>query len=255
MKIAAWNVNSIKQRTPHVKRWLERADTDVLMIQELKGEAFPTQDFSDMGYESVNVAQKAYNGVAILSKSPIKTIMTALPGEENDDQARYLEAEVNGMRVLAIYAPNGNPVDSDKFAYKLRWLSRLSKRVKELREKEIPFLIGGDFNVIPEDRDCYDPNAWTGDALFRPESRAAFRTLLHQGLTDAFRVHNAASGHYTYWDYQGGAWPAGKGIRIDHFLLSPTVADKMRSCEIDPTPRGEDQPSDHTPIIVELDGK
>lgn len=254
LKIASWNVNSIKQRLPHVKRWLKKTGTDVLMIQELKGLDFPEAELKDAGYDCAFVNQKAYNGVATLSKKPVNIILNALPGDDTDEQARYLEVELDGTRLINIYLPNGNPIDSDKFPYKLGWMKRLLDRLKELRANDIPFLIGGDFNVIPEDKDCYDPKAWTGDALFQPESRAAFRALLNLGLTDAFRVHNRASGQYTYWDYQGGAWPAGKGIRIDHFLLSPTVADKMRNCIIDKDPRGEDKASDHTPIILELSG-
>ena len=253
MKIASWNVNSIKQRLPHVKRWLDKTGCDVLMIQELKGLEFPANDFEEIGYQSAFVGQKAFNGVAIVSKKPVSVILEALPGDKTDEQARYIEVELDGLRCINIYLPNGNPTDTEKFPYKLSWMERLSKHIKELKQKEIPFLIGGDFNVIPEDRDCYNPQAWEGDALTRPESRAAFRKLLNLGLTDALRVNNQKPKQYTYWDYQAGAWPKGNGIRIDHFLLSPNITDKMRSCTIDPAPRGEEKASDHTPIIVDID--
>lgn len=253
IKIASWNVNSIKQRLPHVTSWLKATDIDVLMIQELKGLEFPEMEIKAAGYESVCVTQKAFNGVAILSKEPCETVLNALPGDDNDEQARYLEIDYKGLRLINIYLPNGNPVDTEKYPYKLAWMERLSKRAKSLREQTIPFLIGGDFNVIPDDKDCYAPESWKGDALFRPETHAAFRRLLNLGLTDALRVHNHAAEQYTYWDYQGGAWPANKGIRIDHFLLSPPLADKMRSCTIDRDPRAQEKASDHTPIIVELD--
>lgn len=254
MIIASWNVNSIKAREEHVVKWLGLRRPDVLMIQELKGLEFSDTEFKALGYDSVAEGQKAYNGVAILSKSPIRVLENILPGDASDAQARYLEVEIRGVRLINIYAPNGNPVDSEKFPYKLAWLERLKKKLKILREASIPFAVGGDFNVIPEARDCHDPKAWEGDALFRPESRRKFREILHLGLTDAFRVHNNQSGQYTFWDYQAGAWQKNSGIRIDHFLLSPEIADRLVSCHIDAEPRGWDKPSDHTPIIVEVEG-
>lgn len=252
MKIATWNVNSIKARMDHVRRWLEKNNPDVLLIQELKGLEFPTDDFRAMGYESDAVTQKTYNGVATLSRHSITTILKSLPGDDEDDQARYLETDIKGLRIINIYAPNGNPVDTEKFSYKLAWLNRLASRLNSLREDTVPVVIGGDFNIIPADRDCHDPALWRGDALFRPESVAAFRTFLYTGFEDAFRIGNNQPHQYTFWDYQGGAWPANKGIRIDHFLLSPPVTDRFLSCEIDSTPRGEDSPSDHTPVVIDL---
>lgn len=252
LKIASWNVNSIKARLPLVLRWLESAAPDVLMIQELKGIDFPADSFRSAGYESAAVVQKAYNGVAILSRSAIDVVLERLPGEESDDQARYLEAEIAGFRCVNLYLPNGNPAPGEKFDYKLRWIERLRARLRVLREGRVPFLAAGDFNVIPEARDCHDPAAWEGDALFRPESRAGFRSLLHLGLTDAFRALHSGAGHYTFWDYQGRAWEAQKGIRIDHILLSPPLTDRLVSCTIDSAPRGWDQPSDHVPVIAEL---
>lgn len=252
MKIASWNVNSIKARLKHVKHWLEENQPDLLLIQELKGLDFPAMEFDALGYKAEAVTQKAYNGVAILSKKPQKVILDHLPGDKNDEQARYLEIEIDSIRVINIYAPNGNPVDSEKYPYKLKWLDRLYKHLAKLRRNNVPFLVAGDFNVIPEDKDCHDPKAWEGDALFRPETLSKWRTLLNLGLTDAFRVNDNTDGHYTFWDYQRGAWPQNKGIRIDHFLLSPSLTDRLKKCTIDKKPRGEEKASDHTPIILEL---
>ncbi|MBI4031891.1 MAG: exodeoxyribonuclease III [Proteobacteria bacterium] len=252
MKVATWNVNSIRARFDHVKSWLEKNAPDVLMIQELKGLDFPEMEFAALGYKSVFAAQKAYNGVATLSRLPQEANENKLPGDESDEQARYLETTIGGIRFINIYLPNGNPVDGDKFAYKLSWMDRLKARLADLRAEGVPFAVAGDFNVIPEERDCHDPQAWAGDALFRIETRRKFRALLHLGLTDAFRVFDGAGGRYTYWDYQGGAWPANRGIRIDHFLLSPPVTDRLLSCAIDAEPRGMDKASDHTPVVIEL---
>ena len=254
IKITTWNVNSIKARLEHVKRWLEAHQPDLLMIQELKGLEFPAAEFEALGYKSEAVTQKAYNGVAILSKKPQKVVLDHLPGDNADEQARYLEIEYNKIRVINIYLPNGNPVteDSEKYPYKLSWMDRLYNRLSDLRREKIPFVIGGDFNVIPEDKDCHDPKAWTGDALFRPETHARWQALLNLGLVDAFRVHNMAGNNYSFWDYQRGAWPQNKGIRIDHFLLSPPLTDRLKKCVIDKEPRGEEKASDHTPVILEL---
>lgn len=253
MKIVSWNVNSIKARLEHVQRFLKESAPDVLMIQELKGLDFPEDAIQECGYHSVAAPQKAYNGVAIISKHPIELIHNALPGDESDEQARYLECGINGLRLINIYLPNGNPVDDDvKYRYKLGWMDRLITRLTELREDSTPFAIGGDFNVIPEDKDCYDPKAWEGDAAFRQETWDRYRALLNLGLTDAFRVHNTDPKQFSFWDYQRGAWQKDEGIRIDHFLLSPTIADKIIGCTIDKDPRGWEKASDHTPIILEL---
>ena len=252
MKIASWNVNSIKTRLGHVTDWLETQKPDVLMIQELKGLDFPAEPFDALGYKNAAVTQKAYNGVAILSKHDIAVQCDKLPGDDGDEQARYLEDDINGVRMVCIYLPNGNPVDTEKFPYKLRWMDRLKDHLATLRSNDVPFLVGGDFNIIPEARDCYNPAAWTDDALFHIDSRRKFRALLNLGLYDALRVHNKAPEQYTYWDYQGGAWQGGKGIRIDHFLLSPPITDRLVSCTIDTVPRGQDKPSDHTPIMIEI---
>lgn len=250
MKIATWNVNSIKARTTHAQRWLERVQPDVLCLQELKGLEFPHGEFEK--YHIKAVGQKAYNGVAILSKEPFETILEKLPGDDADEQSRYLEIEINGVRVINIYLPNGNPWPGDKFDYKLKWMERLYQRIVELRKDEVPFLVTGDFNVIPEGKDCWDPAAWENDALFRIETRQAFRKYLNAGLTDAFRALNQNEHQYTFWDYQAGRWQKDHGIRIDHFLLSPPVTDRLVSCTIDKEPRGEESPSDHTPVILTI---
>jgi exodeoxyribonuclease-3 len=253
MKIASWNVNSIRARLNHVTAWLKAREPDVLLLQELKGTEFPATVFQYLGYESVAVTQKAYNGVAILSRHPIETISTALAGDEADSHARYLETTIMGIRVVNVYLPNGNPVGSDKFAYKLAWMDRLNERMSAWLTENVPVLIGGDFNVIPEDIDCHKPSSWVHDALFQPEPRARYRALLSLGYTDAFRsLHPGEGGQFTFWDYFRQAFEHNRGIRIDHFLLSPRLAERLESCEIDMEPRAQEKPSDHAPIIVEL---
>lgn len=234
-------------------RFLEENAPDVLMVQELKGQEVETAPFEALGYHIEAVGQKAYNGVAMISKHPVNVIMTALPGDELDEQARYIEADINGLRLINIYAPNGNPVGTEKFTYKLSWMERLHERLSVLRAEGVPFAIGGDFNIIPEPRDCHDPKAWADDALYRPESKKMLRRLINSGLYDAFRILNKQAEQYTFWDYQASAWQKNNGIRIDHFLLSPLLVDHLKNCAIDKTPRGWEKPSDHTPIYIELD--
>lgn len=253
MNIASWNVNSIRARLDHVTAWLKARNPDVLLLQELKGTEFPAQVFKDLGYESVAVTQKAYNGVAIVSRHPIETMSTTLAGDEADSHARYLDVTILGIRVVNIYLPNGNPVGSDKFAYKLAWMDRLNKAMSDWIRDNIAVVIGGDFNVIPEDIDCHKPSSWMRDALFQPEPRARYRALLNLGYTDAFRsLYPEEGGHFTFWDYFRQAFEHNRGIRIDHFLLSPRLAERLESCEIDMHPRAQEKPSDHTPIIVKL---
>jgi len=252
MQIASWNVNSIKARLDHVVSWLEKNPVDILLLQELKGLEFPDEAFAKIGYQTNTVTQKAYNGVALISKIPVNLVHTALPGNKEDEQARYIEAETGNIHVIGIYAPNGNPVDTEKFTYKLSWLDRLYDRLFDLRKQGVPFCIGGDFNIIPETIDCYDPTAWREDALFRLESRQRLRSLLNLGLTDALRVFHKNSQQYTYWDYQRNAFIANKGIRIDHFLCSPDITDRLINCQIDVEPRAKERPSDHTPIMIEI---
>lgn len=257
MRIATFNVNSIKARLPRVLEWLEEASPDVVLLQELKCiEAdFPAMEISSLGYKSAVHGQKSYNGVAILSKHEIEDIARGLPGDEADEQARYIEGTVQGVRVASIYLPNGNPVDDEKkFPYKLAWMDRLVAHARDtLLPGEQPFVLGGDYNVCPTDADLYDPDGWSDDALCRPESRARFHALCHLGLTEAWRArHPNVVGQYSYWDYVKGRWQRDEGLRIDHLLLSPQAADRLEGCEIDKTPRAKEKPSDHTPVWCEL---
>lgn len=252
MKIASWNVNSVRTRLPNVLAWLETAQPDVVLLQELKcqNDQFPTDEFKKLGYHAAVFGQKSWNGVAILSKHPIENVKNGLPGDDADEQSRYIEATVAGIRIASIYLPNGNPVDSEKFPYKLKWFDRLIAHAKSLLAQEVPVVLAGDYNVIPEPRDCHDPKAWEGDALFLPDSRRKLRTLLHLGYTDALRVFNDKDHQFTFWDYQAGCWQRNAGIRIDHILCSPQAADRLQACIIDAAPRGEDKASDHTPIMA-----
>jgi exodeoxyribonuclease-3 len=252
--IATWNVNSAKARLPNITDWLSSVSPDVVLLQEIKCEtpAFPAGAFADLGYHVTAVGQKAYNGVALLSKAPQEDVITRLPGEPEDEQARYVEATVSGVRIASLYLPNGNPVPGEKFAYKLRWMDRLHAHARDLLARELPFVLGGDYNVIPEPRDVFSPAAFAGDALFQPETRAKFRALINLGLTEAYRALHDDDHAYTFWDYQAGCWPRDKGLRIDHFLLSPQAADRLAGCRIDRGPRGAEKASDHTPVLLEL---
>jgi len=253
MILASWNVNSIRARLEHVRTWLAARQPDVLLLQELKGTEFPSLIFQELGYESVAVTQKAYNGVAILSRQPMETVCTTLLGDELDSHARFLEVMIGGLRVVNIYLPNGNPIGTDKFEYKLTWMDRLIRQMAIWKEGGTPTAVGGDFNVIPEDIDCHKPSSWMHDALFQPEPRARYRTLLGMGYTDAFRtLHPGEGGQFTFWDYFRQAFEHNRGIRIDHFLLSPSLASRLQSCVIDKGPRMLDKPSDHAPILVTL---
>lgn len=253
MKVATWNVNSIKQRLPHVEKWLDSHDPDVLVLQELKGLDYPDEALKTKGYQSVVKAQKGRNGVAIVTKDKAELISDQLPGMEEDEQARYLEIKYQGIHIIGMYAPNGNPVDTEKYDYKLEWLDHLINHVTRLVRSGENILITGDFNIIPEAQDCHDPSVWSDDALFRLESRKRWRTLCNLGLTDAFRVRKPQGNDYTFWDYQAGAWPQNKGIRIDHFLLSANLVDCLNDCRIESETRGWDKPSDHVPVMVDLD--
>jgi exodeoxyribonuclease III len=254
MRIATWNVNSVKARLPNVLDWLRTADPDVAVLQEIKceTEGFPRFEFEALGYNLLIHGQKSYNGVALLAKAPIEDPLTGLPGDDADVQARYVEATVRGVRVGGLYLPNGNPVGTEKYPYKLGWMDRLRARAETLLAAGQPFIMGGDFNVIPEERDAADPAAWVGDALFLIETRRRFRALLNLGLTDSWRALNPTAIGYSFWDYQNRAWQADNGIRIDHLLASPEIADRLDACIIDREPRGRDKASDHTPVIVTL---
>jgi exodeoxyribonuclease-3 len=257
MRLATWNVNSINARLETVVGWFEEASPDVAVLQEIKciDEKFPAEAFERLGYNVAVHGQKTYNGVAMLSKTPMEDIRRGLPGDDTDEQARYIEAVISGpkpVRVAGIYLPNGNPVGTEKFAYKLAWMARLKAHATELLRYEEPLVIAGDYNVIPRPEDADKPEAWLGDALFQPESKAAWRALQNLGLTDAFMQMDGSAGEYTFWDYQAGAWPRNHGIRIDHALLSPQAADRLTGFEIHRDVRGRDKPSDHVPVVVEL---
>lgn len=308
MKLATFNVNSLKMRLPVVQDWLAAHAPDFLMLQELKSLDLPEDAIKATGYHLSAVPQKAYNGVAILSKQPVSVLYTRLPGMEDDEQARYLEVLVNplpsrerenakqqsdgtrtetpaqagvhsptnpekrhhgsllpqglqlsspsrgeGIHLINIYAPNGNPVESEKFTYKLKWLEALYERLKTLRHESRDVVITGDFNIIPENIDAAHPEKWVNDALFQPQSRALYRAMLHLGYSDALRALDPYNPDlYSFWDYQAGAWPRNDGIRIDHFLLSPRLADALTRAEVDRYPRAGDKPSDHTPVWVEI---
>jgi exodeoxyribonuclease III len=261
VKIATWNVNSVRARLPNVLGWLKETAPDVVLLQEIKCqvETFPRLEIEDLGYNCAIVGQKSYNGVAILSRSPLEDITERLPGGEGDDHARYVEAVTAFgdlvVRVASIYLPNGNPVANEKYEYKLRWLDRLHDHARTLLALEEAVVLGGDYNVIPSDDDVYDPEAWIGDALFKPETRAAFRRVVNLGYTEAFRTLHPNEPHrYTFWDYTAGCWQKDFGLRIDHLLLSPQATDRLKACDIDRKERGREKASDHVPIWCELAG-
>ena len=255
MKIATFNVNSVKARLPRVLEWLSEATSDVALLQEIKTqtEAFPYLEIEELGYNTAVSGQKSYNGVAILSKRPIEDVLEGLPGDPDDDQARYVEATIDDLRVASIYLPNGNPIDTEKFPYKLGWMDRLHTHVEASLALEETIVFGGDYNVIPKDDDVYNIANFATDALVQPESRARFQAIKNLGLTDALRSFNHAPHQYFYWDYQRGAWQQDNGVRIDHLLLSPMAADRLVACEIDKGPRGQQKASDHTPVWCELE--
>jgi exodeoxyribonuclease-3 len=254
VKIASWNVNSVKARLLHLLSFLEDARPDVLCLQETKCLAadFPMLEVKALGYHVETIGQRAYNGVALLSQQPAEDLVSELLGNAEDGQPRYIEATFGNVRIASVYLPNGNPVGTDKFTYKLAWMERLIDHTRELLLREIPFVLAGDYNICPTDDDVYDPVAFRDDALCRLEARARFRALLYLGLTDAYRVFHPEAHRYTFWDYQAGRWHRDEGLRIDHLLLSPHAADRIASCDIDKKPRAKERSSDHTPIWCEL---
>ena len=254
MKIATFNVNSIKVRLPILLAWLEEVKPDIVCLQEIKCLAgdFPALELKGLGYHAEIVGQKSYNGVALLSREPMRDVVRSLAGGEGDEQARYVEAAVGDLRVASLYLPNGNPLATEKFAYKLGWMARLKARAAALLAQEIPFVLAGDYNVCPTDEDVFDPAFMADDALCQPESRRQFRALLNLGLIDAFRVFHREPHRYSFWDYQQGRWYRDEGLRIDHLLLSPQAADRLLAADIDKSPRGKDKASDHTPVWCEL---
>ncbi|MEM7006064.1 MAG: exodeoxyribonuclease III [Pseudomonadota bacterium] len=259
MKISTWNVNSVKARLPTVLEVLSAIDCDVVCLQELKCEtdAFPYMEIEEAGWTCAVHGQKSYNGVALLSKLPMEDIEMGLPGDEDDDQSRYIEATImsdNPIRVASIYLPNGNPAPGLKYDYKLAWMQRLAARAQELLATEDAFVLAGDYNCIPRDVDCWEPAVWTDDALALPQTRAAFQTLKNLGLTEAFEALDNRGHQYSFWDYQGGAFPKDHGIRIDHLLCSPQAADRLKGVEIYRRARELTKPSDHVPVIGEFTG-
>lgn len=258
MKIATWNINGVRARIESATAWLKDAAPEVLCLQEIKSDdaAFPSEVFEDLGYNVATHGQKGFNGVAILSKLPFDEVARGLDGDDSDQQARFIEAVLSAgggvLRIASLYLPNGNPIGTDRFAYKLAWMERLERFARKHLRDEEDFVLAGDFNVIPEPEDAKNPKAWLDDALFQPESRQAFRRLLNLGLVDAFRACHEQSGHYTFWDYQGGAWQKNHGIRIDHLLMSPQAADRLVASSIDKRTRAWEKPSDHVPVVTEL---
>ena len=255
MRIASWNVNSIKARLDHVLAYCKADKADILLLQEIKttDDIFPKQLFEDIGWMVETHGQKTYNGVAILSKQPIKVTQVGLPDDNSDEQARYIEAEIQGIRIASIYLPNGNPCPGPKYDYKLAWMDRLFSRATYLFNQELPVVLAGDFNVIPNPIDCYDPLSWKDDALYKEETRLKFYAICNIGFLDALRQIHPKGAYYTFWDYQKGAWQKDNGIRIDHLLLSPELACRLVDCNVDRNPRGLEKPSDHTPIWCDLD--
>jgi exodeoxyribonuclease-3 len=258
MKIATWNINGVKARIDTVLSWLEQSKPDIACLQEIKSvdENFPREAFEALGYNVETHGQKGFNGVAIFSRLPFDEVNRGLPGDDDDEQARFIEgvfSTSNGvLRVVSLYLPNGNPVDSDKFPYKLGWMDRLDAWARERLALEEPLVLAGDYNVIPMPGDCHDPAVWEGDALYRPESRGAFRRLANAGFTDALRAVTDAPETYTFWDYQAGAWQKNNGIRIDHLMLSPEAANRLESVDVEKHVRGWEKPSDHVPVVAQM---
>jgi exodeoxyribonuclease-3 len=258
MKIATWNINGVKARIENLLRWLKEASPDVLCLQEIKtvDEGFPSLEIASLGYNIAVHGQKALHGVAILSKHPIEDIQRGLPHRDTDEQSRFISAlvgtKVGAVRVVSVYMPNGNPIGTDKFAYKLDWLNHLEDWARKELLHEEPLVIAGDYNIIPTPTDAKYPENWVTDALFTPEARTAFRRFSALGLTDAVRAVNDGGGIYTFWDYQAGAWQKNNGIRIDHVMLSPEAADRLVSAGVDRHTRAWEKPSDHVPVWAEL---
>ncbi len=251
MKIATWNVNSINVRAPHVTDYLRNTAPDVLLMQETKmaDDKFPVMEFEALGYQVAIHGQKTYNGVAIASRHAMEDVITGLPGNTDDDQSRYIEATIAGIRMASLYLPNGNPVGTEKFDYKLRWMAHLRDHARDLLKQDVDFLLGGDWNIAPEAQDLYDPAAFLGDAIAQPEGIALWREINYLGLTESFRaLHPDLPEAWSYFDYQRGAWEKKHGIRIDHILLSPRLADRLEEAGIDRDERGKKQPSDHVPV-------
>jgi exodeoxyribonuclease-3 len=259
MRIATWNVNSIRQRLEPLMVWLKECSPDIVCLQETKctDEAFPRLEFEALGYNVVAHGQKTFNGVALLSKLRFDETKSGLAGDDEDAHARFLEGVVSlkhgVLRIACLYLPNGNPPQTEKYPYKLKWMSRLLEYSKQRLKAEEPLILAGDFNVIPAAGDVHNPAAWVNDALFRPTTREAFQSLLGLGLTDALRAVTDAPNQYTFWDYQAGAWQKNQGLRIDHLLLSPQASDRLIDVGVDSYVRAWEKPSDHVPVWADFD--
>ena len=255
IRIASWNVNSIRARFDVLSKWLKKNQYDVIFVQETKVQdhEFPIDDIKNIGYEAIFLGQKSYNGVAILSKKKIDVVNKNLPGDNKDDQARFLTSKIKDIELICIYLPNGNPIDTDKFPYKLKWMERLTDYIKKNLNENKKFILAGDFNVIPKEIDVHNPEAWTNDALFHEDTLKKFWAMMNLGLTDAYRAINGDKVEYTFFDYKRATnFINNKGLRIDHFLLPPSMVDKLDKCYIDSKLRGLEKPSDHVPIVCEF---
>jgi exodeoxyribonuclease-3 len=260
MKIVTWNINGVRARIGNLMHWLTESAPDIVCLQEIKtvDEQFPRAEIEALGYNVETNGQKGFNGVALLSKLPFDEVNRGLPGDDSDEQARFIEGVFStprgALRVVSLYLPNGNPItDEVKFPYKLSWMGRLERWATERLLLEEPLVLAGDYNVIPEPEDARHPENWLGDALFQPETRQAFRRLCGLGLTEAVRATTDDPGVYTFWDYQAGAWQKNNGIRIDHLLLTPEAADRLRGASVEKHVRAWEKPSDHVPVAIELD--
>ena len=255
IRIASWNVNSIRARFDVLSKWLKKKEYEIVFVQETKVQdhEFPIDDIKSIGYEAIFLGQKSYNGVAILSKEKINTLNKNLPGDKNDDQARFLTSKIKDIELICIYLPNGNPIDTDKFPYKLKWMDRLTSYIKKNLDENKKFILAGDFNVIPKEIDVHNPESWTNDALFHEDTLKKFWSMMNLGLTDAYRAINGDKVEYTFFDYKRKTnFENNKGLRIDHFLLPPSMVDKLDKCYIDSKLRGWEKPSDHVPIVCEF---
>ena len=258
MRIATWNVNSVNQRVDSLTAWLKAREPDVVCLQEIKCQdaGFPREPLEALGYNVVTHGQKTFNGVAILSKYPLEDVTRGLPGDDSDVQSRFITATVSAgagaVKVACLYLPNGNPTNTEKYPYKLKWMDRLSQFTREHLKLEEPLVLAGDYNVIPTAADVHNPEAWLTDALFLPQTRAKFRELANLGMTDALRAISGEHGLYTFWDYQAGAWQKNNGIRIDHLMVSPQAVDRLSAAGIDKHVRGWEKPSDHVPVWIDL---
>jgi len=259
MKIVTWNINGIRARLGNFTHWLRESAPDIVCLQEIKSldEQFPRAEIEALGYNVETHGQKGFNGVALLSKLPFDETKSGLAGDEEDVHARFVEGVVTlkqgVLRIACLYLPNGNPPETEKYPYKLKWMSRLLEYSKQRLKTEEPLVLAGDFNVIPAAQDVHNPAAWVNDALFRPATRESFQSLLGLGLTDALRAVTDAPGQYTFWDYQAGAWQKNWGLRIDHLLLSPQASDRLIDVGIDSYVRAWEKPSDHVPVWIDLD--